>query len=64
MEGDGMTTMTENAVATQAYQVYIKASPEAIWDAITRSERTQQYGYRSRVDDLKTLLETGKPLAG
>jgi uncharacterized protein YndB with AHSA1/START domain len=45
-----MTTITEKAVATQAYQVYIKASPEAIWDAITKSEWTQRYGYGGRVD--------------
>ena len=44
-----MTTITESTVATQAYQVYIKASPEAVWDAITKSEWTQQYGYRARV---------------
>jgi uncharacterized protein YndB with AHSA1/START domain len=35
---------------TQTYQVYIKASPEAIWDAITKSEWTQQYGYGGRAD--------------
>ena len=45
-----MTTMTETTVATQAYQVYIKATQEAIWDAITKSEWTQQYGYGGRVD--------------
>ena len=45
-----MTTITEKTVATQAYQVYIKASPEAFWDAITKSEWTQQYGYGARVD--------------
>ncbi len=32
------------------YQTYIKASPEAIWDAITKPEWTQRYGYRSRVE--------------
>ena len=26
---------TTSAQATQVYQVFIKASPEAIWDAIT-----------------------------
>jgi uncharacterized protein YndB with AHSA1/START domain len=45
-----MTTMTETSVATQVYQVYIKATPEAIWDAITKSEWTEKYGYRGRVD--------------
>ena len=32
------------------YRVYIKATPEAIWDAITQPEWTEQYNYRSRVD--------------
>jgi uncharacterized protein YndB with AHSA1/START domain len=42
-----MTSMTE---ITQVHEVEIKASPEAIWDALTTSERTEQYGYRGRVD--------------
>jgi uncharacterized protein YndB with AHSA1/START domain len=45
-----VTTGTETTVATQTYQLYIKATPEAIWDAITKSEWTEQYGYRGRVD--------------
>jgi uncharacterized protein YndB with AHSA1/START domain len=45
-----MTTITEARVATQAYQVYIKANPEVIWDAITESAWTQRYGYGGRVD--------------
>jgi uncharacterized protein YndB with AHSA1/START domain len=45
-----MTTQTETAVATQVYRVYIKASPEAIWDAITKPEWTQKYGYRGAVE--------------
>src|SRR5215204_1768982 len=37
--GVGMTsTMNETAVATQVYRIYIKASPQAIWDAITDPE--------------------------
>jgi uncharacterized protein YndB with AHSA1/START domain len=45
-----MTTSTETAVATQAYRVYIKASPEAVWDAITSPEQSRRYGYRSPVE--------------
>jgi uncharacterized protein YndB with AHSA1/START domain len=42
-----MSTTAERAVtATQVYRVYIKATPEAIWDAITKPEWTQKYGYR------------------
>jgi uncharacterized protein YndB with AHSA1/START domain len=35
---------------TQVYRVFIKASPQAIWDAITRPEWTEQYNYNSRVE--------------
>jgi uncharacterized protein YndB with AHSA1/START domain len=45
-----MTATTENAVATQAYTVYVKATPEAIWDAITNPEQTDRYGYKGRVE--------------
>ncbi len=38
-----MSTIT--AQATQVYQVYIKATPEEIWDAITEPKFTQQYFY-------------------
>jgi uncharacterized protein YndB with AHSA1/START domain len=34
--------MTETSVTTQVYGVYIKASPEAIWEAITDPEWTQR----------------------
>ena len=45
-----MSMQAETAVATQIYRVYIKASPEAIWDAITKPEWTQKYGYRGIVE--------------
>ncbi|HEY8286108.1 MAG TPA: SRPBCC family protein [Chloroflexota bacterium] len=40
-----MTTRTQAPVTTQVYRVYIKATPEAIWNAITRPEWTRRYGY-------------------
>lgn len=43
-----MTTGTEHAVTTQVYRVYIKATPEAIWEAITSPEWTERYGYGGR----------------
>jgi uncharacterized protein YndB with AHSA1/START domain len=43
-----MTTMT--AQATQVYQLFIKASPEQIWDAITKPEFTSKYFYGTAVD--------------
>ena len=43
-----MSTIT--AQTTQVYSVFILASPEQIWDAITKSEFTQQYFYGARID--------------
>ena len=45
--GHGMSTMTETGV-TQVYRVYIKATPQAIWDAITKPEWSERYGYPGR----------------
>lgn len=39
-----MTSATQSATTT-VYRVYIRATPEAIWDAITKPEWTQRYGY-------------------
>ena len=36
-------------MATQTYQVYIKATAQAIWDGLTTAERTKAYGYRCPV---------------
>jgi uncharacterized protein YndB with AHSA1/START domain len=50
-----MTTMIDSTVATQTYRVYIKASPEAVWDAITSPEQSERYGYRAPVEyDLRS----------
>ncbi|MFL6028852.1 MAG: SRPBCC family protein [Gaiellaceae bacterium] len=40
------TTMT--ATTTQVYQVFIKATPEEIWDAITKPEFTEKYFHGAR----------------
>jgi uncharacterized protein YndB with AHSA1/START domain len=44
-----MTTTT--AQTTQVYQVFIKATPEAIWDAITKPEFTARYFYKARIEN-------------
>jgi uncharacterized protein YndB with AHSA1/START domain/DNA-binding transcriptional ArsR family regulator len=43
--------MTSAATATtvQVHRVYIKATPQAIWDAITKPEWSSRYGYRAVV---------------
>ena len=68
-----MTSATQNTRTVQVYRVYIKATPQAIWDAITRPEWTEKYGYGGRsVYDLraggayqgfasKEMVETGAP---
>jgi uncharacterized protein YndB with AHSA1/START domain len=45
-----MTAAAETDVTTQVYQVFINATPQAIWDAITKPEWTQRYGYRGIVE--------------
>jgi len=45
-----MTSKTDTALTTQVYSVYIKATPQAIWDAITRPEWSERYGYGGRVE--------------
>jgi uncharacterized protein YndB with AHSA1/START domain len=40
-----MTTTT-----TQVYEIYIRATPQAIWDAITKPEWNERYGYRGRME--------------
>jgi uncharacterized protein YndB with AHSA1/START domain len=51
-----MSTMTETGV-TQVYRVYIKATPEAIWDAITKPEWTERYGYPGRAEAGRRRLD-------
>ena len=54
--GDRMTT-TDRKRPTQVYQVFIKATPEQIWDAITKPEFTSGTSTaRARVD-----LTPGRP---
>jgi uncharacterized protein YndB with AHSA1/START domain len=45
-----MTTKAEPTTTTQVYRIYIKATPEAIWEAITKPEWTEKYLYEARVD--------------
>src|SRR5207245_2328652 len=45
--GKLMTTMTQ-LQTVQVYRVYIKATPQAVWDAITRPEWNERYGYGGR----------------
>ena len=54
-----MTTAT--AHATQVYSVFIRATPEQIWEAITTPEFTAKYFYGSEV---VLVPEPGTPYRG
>jgi len=45
-----MTTTATEVQTVQVYQLFIKASPEAVWDAITKPEFTQRYFYGMRIE--------------
>ena len=50
-----MTTSTGTSVTTQVYRVYIRATPQAVWDAITKPEWSARYGYGGDVEyDLRS----------
>lgn len=42
------TVAPDIGTATQVYRIFIKATPQAIWDAITKPEWTQRWGYGLR----------------
>jgi uncharacterized protein YndB with AHSA1/START domain len=42
--------MTTAQTTVQVYRVWIKATPQAIWDAITDPDWTDRYGYQGRVE--------------
>jgi uncharacterized protein YndB with AHSA1/START domain len=45
-----MTTIGDPTVTTQVYRVYIKTTPEKIWEAITSPDWSDRYGYGGRVE--------------
>ena len=59
-----MSTMTEHALTTQVYSVFIKAAPEQVWEAITNPAFTRKYFFGTAIavtpaDYLSTNGETG-----
>ena len=54
-----MSTMTETTI--QVYMVFIKASTEKIWEAITKPEFTSRYFHGSNVE---SSFEPGTPYKG
>ena len=43
-------TSRDTPTTIQTYRAYIKATPQAIWDALTKPEWTLKYGYAPVVD--------------
>jgi len=43
-----MSTMA--AQATQVYAVFVRATPEQVWDAITKPEFTEKYFFGARIE--------------
>ncbi|RDI54591.1 ArsR/SmtB family transcription factor [Nocardia mexicana] len=51
LEQQAMTSTSDTTTSTvRVYRVYIKATPQAIWDAITQPEWTVKFGYQAPVD--------------
>jgi uncharacterized protein YndB with AHSA1/START domain len=51
-----VTTATETA--TQTYRIHVKATPEEVWDALTK--RGEEYGYHARIEyDFEAGTYTG-----
>ena len=55
-----MSTMTQQGT-TQVYAVFVRATPEQIWDAITKPEFTSKYFYGSVIESTWTA---GEPYLG
>jgi uncharacterized protein YndB with AHSA1/START domain len=43
-------TMEKGSQVVQVHKIYIRATPQAIWDAITKPEWTERYGYKGRTE--------------
>ncbi|TML69767.1 MAG: ATPase [Actinobacteria bacterium] len=56
--------MTEINLTTQVYQVFIKATPERIWEAITNPEFTTKYFYGARIEVTPEWRRTYAPDGG
>lgn len=54
-------TTTRSAQDTQVYAVYIRATPERIWEAITKPEFTTRYFFGSVID---SSFQPGSPYVG
>jgi len=49
---------TATATTTQVYRVFIKATPEQIWESITQADFTEKYFYGVRIDTTSSARVT------
>jgi uncharacterized protein YndB with AHSA1/START domain len=54
-----MTAATERATETLVFAIYIKATPETVWEAITTSEFRRKYFFRSSIE---STFQKGTPI--
>ena len=45
-----MSTEAQTSLTTKVFEIYIKASAQRIWEAITTPEWTAKYGYRAPIE--------------
>ena len=45
-----MSTIEQTQTTIQVYQVFIKATPEAVWEAITKPDFTKKFFYGAEID--------------
>lgn len=53
-----MTASTPGVTTTQVHQIFVKANPDEIWEAITKPEFSAKYFYGAKVE---TTAEAGTP---
>jgi uncharacterized protein YndB with AHSA1/START domain/DNA-binding transcriptional ArsR family regulator len=53
LEGNAMTAASSTQVPTQVFRVHIRASPEAVWEAVTNPAWSARYGYGPTFYDLR-----------
>ncbi len=59
-----MSTIAGTALTTQVYSIFIKASPEQIWEAITTPAFTQRYFYGVPVSVTSETFDGGESAQG
>jgi uncharacterized protein YndB with AHSA1/START domain/DNA-binding transcriptional ArsR family regulator len=59
LEGDTTVTIEAPAAPKQVYQLFIKATPERVWEALTNPEFTVRYFHGTRVS---SDLSAGSPI--